>query len=301
MDKRLHLLNNLMCFEVAARHQSYSKAAEELFISQSAVSQQMRQLEQQLEVQLFMRQGRKMFLTREGETLCKACQSGFSSILNGLNAIKNEGIAGDLIVSSTQAFCALWLMPRIYQFSQVHPEININVQGSNQVADLQQSQVDVAIRFSTDTEKLRQPPLVVEHICDDEVFPVISTQLAQKLKIETHADFLKCRLIGLVNETEMNWQNWFAAFGVNGNVPSTLRTEVTSSDLALSAVLSGHGAMLASKRMVGHYIQSGQLISPFKQGHPNSWKTHLVYLKDSPKNARVKIFCDWVKEQMLLE
>lgn len=301
MDKRLHLLGNLMCFEVAARHQSYSLAAQELFISQSAVSQQMRQLEQQLEVQVFMRQGRRMCLTREGETLYQACQSGFSTILNGLNAIKSEGITGDLVVSSTQAFCALWLMPRMYQFSQAHPDINLNVQGSNHFADLQQSKIDVAIRFSTKTENLEHDSLHVEYICEDEVLPVISRQLAEKIQINSPADFLQCPLIGLVNETEMNWQTWFKAFGVHESIPAGKRTEVTSSDLALSAVLSGHGAMLASKRMAGTYIQSGQLIAPFKQGHPNSWKSHLVYLKESPKKARIKVFCDWVKTQMQLD
>ena len=298
MDKRLHLLSNLVCFEVAARHQSYSKAAQELFISQSAVSQQMRQLEQQLETALFMRQGRSMLLTREGETLFKACQSGFSSILNGLNAIKSEGIAGELLVSSTQAFCALWLMPRIYQFSELHPDINVNVQGSNQIADLRNSPIDVAIRFSTSTEKLQNEALAVEYVDEDELIPVISQKLASQVKVEVPEDFLQCRLIGLVNETQMSWQKWFQSQGIHKPIPSAKKTEVTSSDLALSAVLSGLGAMLASRAMAGPYIESGQLLAFQHLAHPIKYKSHLVYLKDSPKKARIRIFCDWVKSQM---
>ena len=298
MDKRLRLLNNLQCFEVAARHQSYSKAAQEMFVSQAAVSQQMRHLENKLGVILFIRHGRQMRLSHEGEILYKACQAGFSTIIDGLNAIKNEGVEGDLVVSSTQAFCALWLMPRLYQFSQLHPEININVQGSNQVEDLQQKQIDVAIRFSTDSRKLSDQALVVEQIGEDEVLPVISRQLMNELKIKQPLDLLQCRLFGLVNETEVNWQNWFAAVGLDVDIPTERKTHVTSSDLALSAVLSGHGAMLASKTMVGSYLASGQLVAPFTPGHPNRWKSHLVYLRQSSKQARIQVFCDWVKAQM---
>ena len=87
MDKRLRWLNNLMCFEVAARHQSYSKAAEELFISQAAVSQQMRQLETNLHVKLFHREARKMRLTESGKVLLSACQRGFGEVINGLNQV----------------------------------------------------------------------------------------------------------------------------------------------------------------------------------------------------------------------
>ncbi|GEA12138.1 LysR family transcriptional regulator [Alteromonas sp. KUL49] len=116
MDKRLRWLNNLLCFEVAARHQSYSRAAQELFVSQAAVSQQMRQLEKNLGVSLFRRKARKMELTPQGHTLLQACQKGFSEVVHGLNQVQEEPIEGDLTVSSTQAFCALWLVPRLYEF-----------------------------------------------------------------------------------------------------------------------------------------------------------------------------------------
>lgn len=261
----------------------------------------MRLLEQALEVKLFVRKGRQMQLTHEGEVLHQACQDGFSTILSGLNSIKSEGIEGELVVSSTQAFCALWLMPRIYQFSQAHPEINLSVQGSNQVEDLQQKQIDVAVRFSTSTERLLGEGLVVEHIDDDKVLPVISPKLASTLALEQPSDLLKCRLIGLVNESKVNWRTWLTSVGVEKRISNHNLMLVTSSDLALSAVLSGHGAMLASKTMVGAYIDSGQLIVPFNLTHPDSWKTHLVYLKDSAKRERIQIFCDWVKSQMEIE
>ena len=102
MDKRLNHLNALRTFESAARHQSYSKAAEELFVSQAAVSQQMRQLEQGLQAKLFLRVGRTMQLTQSGEKLFHATSQAFTTLIQGLNSIQCEGIAGDLTVTSTQ-------------------------------------------------------------------------------------------------------------------------------------------------------------------------------------------------------
>ncbi|MFB1000275.1 MAG: LysR family transcriptional regulator, partial [Colwellia sp.] len=121
MDQRLKYLNALRTFESAARHKSYTIAAKELFVSQAAVSQQVRQLEQVLSVKLFIRSGRKMLLTESGDSLFASTHQALSLLVKGLNSIQNEDVAGDLTITSTQAFCSLWLMPRLFRFSQLYP------------------------------------------------------------------------------------------------------------------------------------------------------------------------------------
>lgn len=298
MDKRLRWLNNLLCFEVAARHQSYSRAAEELYVSQAAVSQQMRQLEANLGVALFRRKARKMELTRAGEILYEACQKGFSEIILGLNQVQEEPVEGELMVSSTQAFCALWLVPRLYDFSDQFPEVNVSVQGSNRVEDLREGKVDVAIRFSTSTSSLQNDALVVERIGEDAVYPVCTPKLITQKKLVKPSDFLSCRLLSLAGESKVNWESWFEAHGVDIGQRKLQKTEFTSSDLALSSALAGHGIMFASDTMVGAYMRSGQLVKPIDADHPVRWKSHLVYLKNSSKHLRIQAFCNWFKSHI---
>ena len=204
MDKRLKWLNNLLCFEVAARNESYSKAAEELHISQAAVSQQMRQLEANLGISLFRRQGRKMLLTAPGRTLLASCKNGFSEIINGLNQVQEEPIEGSLTISSTQAFCALWLMPNLFAFFNLFPDINVNIQASNRIENLHDGNIDVAIRFSTSTTSLLDDTLVVEKFAEDGVIPACSPEFQSKMQLKTVKDLLNARLLSLACEEKAN-------------------------------------------------------------------------------------------------
>lgn len=298
MDKRLKHLNALHTFECAARQKSYSKAAEELFVSQAAVSQQIRLLESHLAVKLFTRNGRQMELTQSGETLYQYCQRGFDEIINGLNSIQCEGIAGDLTITSTQAFCSMWLMPRLYKFSLQHPEINIKILGSNQVEDLQKKHIDVAIRFSTKHNAFEDNQLIVQNFGDDYAYPVCSPKLIEKYHIKSPADLLKCRLISLANEKIVTWRDWFTHVGVKGFDTHVSKTEVTSSDMALSAVLNGDSVALAVTALFNPYIDSKQLVVPFNIKHPSHWKRYIVYSRNSSKKARIDVFVQWLQQEM---
>lgn len=298
MDKRLKHLNALYNFESAARHQSYSKAAEELFVSQAAISQQMRQLEDNLKEKLFIRSGRSMLLTQSGEKLFDACQLGFSEIIQGLNSIQCEGVAGDLTITSTQAFCSLWLMPRLYKFSQAHPEVNVKILGSSQVEDLQKKHIDLAIRFSTQKNIFDDKRYIVQYFGQDYVYPVCSPELVNNGFIKKPEDLLNCILVSLNNESKVTWQSWFDHIGISGFNRHDKKTEVTSSDMAISAVLAGHGATLAVTTMFMPYIHSKQLIVPFNIKHPVKWQRYLVFDSNSAKKQRIQVFIDWLQQEM---
>lgn len=302
MDKRLKQLNNLRSFECAARHQSYSKAAEELFVSQAAISQQMRQLEASLGTQLFTRSGRKMMLTQHGEKLFQSTSQAFNTLLNGLNDIQCEGIAGNLTITSTQAFTALWLMPRLYRFSVQHPDINIKVLSSNGVEDLTQGHIDLAIRFGVGKTMASENDMHYEFVGDDYVYPVCSTQLANEISLKEPKDILKSWLVTLSNQGPVDWwPTWFEHVGIHNYHDKIKKTEVSTGDMALSAVLSGHGFTLASQALFSQYINTGQLVIPFKIQHPVSFKRYFVYNPHSAKAARLSVFINWMKEEMKME
>jgi len=298
MDPRLKHLNALRTFESAARHNSYSQAAEELFVSQAAVSQQMRQLEQVLKVKLFVRTGKKMLLTASGETLYGSTHTALNLMIEGFNSIQNESIAGDLTITSTQAFCSLWLMPRLYKFSQENPDINVKILGSNLKEDLQKKHIDLAIRFGVEKRLSPSENLVMEEFGEDVVYPVCSPNLLKHMWLQSPKDLLDCTLVSLANDRIVTWQKWFEHAGVKGYEKVNKKTEVTSSDMALSAVLSGHGVALVASAMFSQYILTKQLVVPFKIKHPVIWKRYLVFDPTSVKRKRIKVFIDWIHAEM---
>jgi len=298
MDNRLRHLNNLRTFECAARHQSYSKAATEVFLSQAAVSQQMRQLEISMGCKLFDRRGRKMKLTQSGVKLHKATQQAFDTLISGFNDIQREGVEGELTITSTPSFSSMWLMPRLHKFSKKHPEIKIRVASSNHFEDLKQSHIDLAIRFGTSCEKADVDGLKCDLFGEDDVYPVCSPQLAQDMLFNSPQDILKSWLVKLETPGPFNWEAWFKHAGVINYQAHKQWTEVASTDIALNAVLSGHGFTLAAEFLFSQYIEKGQLIIPIEIKHPLSVKKYLVYDDNSAKKMRLDIFIAWLKEEM---
>lgn len=298
MDKRLNNLNNLRCFESAARNQSYSKAAIELCLSQAAVSQKMRQLEESLNTKLFIRKGRQMTLSPCGLKLLEVTQQAFGLLINGLNDIQSEGIEGSLTITSTPAFTSMWLMPKLHEFSLQHPEVKIRVASSNRFEDLKQSHIDLAIRFGTSVDKNTPSDFKCEYFGQDEVYPVCSKKLAEKVNFNSPQDILNSWLIRLEKEGPYNWQAWFEAASVKGHENHTQWTEVVSTDIGLSAVKSGHGFTLAAKSLYREGLESGDLAIPIKIKHPTAVKRYLVFDENSPKRARLQVFMDWLKREM---
>jgi LysR family glycine cleavage system transcriptional activator len=302
MDKRLRQLNHLRSFESAARHKGYSKAASELCISQAAVSQQMRQLEESLGTKLFIRQGKEMHLTQNGVKLYQASNEAFEILTKGLNSVQCEKVSGSLTITSTPAFISLWLMPRLYKFSTKHPDITIKITSSNGFEGLRQSHIDLAIRFKvTKEEDNLQDGLIQEYVGEDYVYPACSPKLAQEMNFNAPNDLLKCLLVRLETQGDVSWNKWFDFAGVENYLQHKKWIEVSSNDLSISSVLSGHGFALASQAVLAQYVDAGQLVVPFDIKHPVSFKRYFVYDATSARKARLNIFINWLKEEMANE
>lgn len=291
-------LNLLVTFESAARHKSYSLAAAELCLSQAAVSQQMRQLEQGLNTRLFIRKGREMLLSQQGQTVFECAQKALGIIHQGLSQLHQEDIAGELTISSTQAFTTLWLMPRIQGFSEQHPEIQIRVVSSSRFEDLKQAHIDLAIRFGTEVEKQTSTNLACDYFGEAQVYPMCSAQLARKLQLETPKDLLSTWLVTLEHPGAYDWQQWFEHLGTTGLAQHTQWTKVNSTDMAINAVANGHGVTLSVPYLCQKQLDSGELVMPFSFPHPNPVKRYMVYDPNAAKIARLTVFMDWLKAEM---
>lgn len=299
MHKALNNLNLLRTFDCAARNNSYSLAAIELCISQAAVSQQMRQLQRLVGQQLFIRQGRSMFLTQSGEILFAGTQDAISVLTRSINTICTESVAGELTISSTQAFSSIWLMPRLHVFSKLHPEITINIHSSAEFEDLKTKRIDLAIRFGKNVEKQTCKKYLCDYFGDGAVYPVCSPELLKEHRIKDGNDILSNWLVQIGHNGPFDWQEWAVHYGFTKAHPINIYTTVNSTDMALNAVVNKHGFALIVDYLCESYIDSGALCVPLKLPHPNVVKRYFVYEKESPKYARIKVFMDWIKSQMI--
>ncbi|GLT19535.1 transcriptional regulator GcvA [Vibrio zhanjiangensis] len=291
MDIRLHHLSGLRYFEVAARLQSYSRAAEELFVSQAAVSQKIRQLEDGLGCKLFMRDGREMHLTEQGKILYKHVSKGFENIVTGLNQIQSEPIEGLLCVSSTPSFASCWLLPKLWQFSAQYPNIPIRIETSCDEPKLKQGKVDVAIWQGEELENATN--LHKEFLFEDPVYPFCSPNFAQNMDLSRPEQLLNTWLIHY-QSGGYPWQSWFAEAGVKMNKESVQWTEVSTFDHAMNAVITGHGACLASDSLANDLVNRGLLIKPFAIGMQPGIRFNLFYDQESPRLNRIMAFTHWL-------
>lgn len=295
MDKRLRHLAALRCFEVAARHQSYSKAANELCISQAAVSQTIRRLEDDLGCKLFVRRGRSMVLTAKGETLLNHVSSGFEQILTGLNKILKEPLEGLLNVCAPTSFASRWLIPRLWKFSLEHPDIPIRIFTMYDSTDIQQGKIDVAIKQgdrTSDSENIEQ-----ELLLEEAIYPYCSPELAKKENFTEPSQLLDCWLIHF-KKSEIDWSKWFQQADVKMNKQTVQWMEVGTFDMAMSAVIAGHGACLASDSITADFIERGLLVKPFDIPLSPGLRFNLCTSRESSRRERIDAFTTWLKHEL---
>jgi LysR family glycine cleavage system transcriptional activator len=296
MDKRLRHISLLRCFEAAARHQSYSLAAHELSITQAAVSQQIRNLEQHLEVKLFVREGRRMLLTQRGKTLLEYVAKAFDLVSRGFDRIQVEPEEGVLKVTASFSFASIWLVPRLWKFAELYPDVSVKVLVTAELEDLRHSELDVAIRQGD----LVQTEVHQEVLFVDPVFPVCSPKLIAETKLDSPEQISCCQLIEVQGPGRYSWQNWFDAAGATFREEQLSWIEVYTSEMGINSVMAGQGICLASSIVAQGMIEKGLLVKPFKAQIEPGLRFSLLYDEESPRMARIKVFSDWLKEELKL-
>lgn len=287
MPDRLPPLSALRAFETAARHLNFSRAAEELYITHSAVSHQIKTLEGHLEVKLFRRSGRAMLLTSEGQRLYAHVREAFARLQKGVAELRPEARRGTLTVSVLPGFAARWLVPRLPDFYRHHPELDVNLRATTGLTDFGREDVDLAVRFGPG----QWPGLVAEKLLDEEIFPVCSPRYRGGKLPRTPEELLGCTLLHHVYEP---WEEWFRAIGLKtAAIPPG--PGFSESNLLLKAAVEGQGVALALGVLVQSELKSGEL----KQCHASlkaRYAYYLVHPEQDPLPPKVGAFKSWLRE-----
>ncbi|MDN3610864.1 LysR substrate-binding domain-containing protein [Vibrio ostreicida] len=298
MDARLHHLPGLRYFEVAARLNSYSRAAEALFVSQAAVSQKIRQLENGLDCKLFVRDGREMRLTEQGKVLYKHTSQGFEQIITGLNQIQSEPLEGLLCVSSTPSFASRWLLPKLWKFSIEYPNIPIRILTNCDAPNITQGDADIAIWQGEQLETENSHKLHKVFLFEESIYPFCSPHLAKSINLNKPEQLLACWLIHY-QSGGYPWESWFSQANVTMSKKSVRWMEVSTFDHAMKAVMSGHGACLASDSLASDYIERGLLVKPFDFGMTPGIQFNLFFHNESPRTKRIQAFVNWLQDEII--
>lgn len=256
--RKLPPLTALTAFESAARLESFTKAANELGVTQAAVSRQIHLLEAYFGFALFVRGHRKVELTDKGRVLALASQDAFDIIASSVSEVTTDAQDVDLTIAATVAFSHFWLLPRISEFSRNHPGINLRILTQDSFPNIESAEIDIAIRFGSGMWADGQASLLFE----DEVFPVCSPSFAQSAgHISTPNDLLAHPLISYTADdpTWTGWSEWLAAFAVElPKRKSGLRCSFYTE--AIYAALNGQGIALGWRRLVEDLLVQGRLV-----------------------------------------
>lgn len=287
MRDRLPPLHALRSFEVAARHLSYSRAAEELHVTHAAVSHQIRILEQHLGVRLFRRSGRAMLLTNSGEGLYTHVREGIGRLRQGVDELRARAGRRALTIGVLPGFAVRWLVPRLADFSRRHPQMDVNLRASMTLTDFDREEVDLAIRFGPG----KWPGLKAEKLLDEQLLPVCSPHYRGGLLPRTPHELLQCTLLHDLYEP---WNQWFSSVGLA--LPETQKgPQFSESNLLLRAATEGQGIALALGALVQKELAAGDLIQCFP-GLRARYAYYMVHPK-APVPASVTAFKSWLKAQ----
>jgi LysR family glycine cleavage system transcriptional activator len=303
-SRRPLALGSLRAFEAVARRLSFSDAAEELFVTQSAISRQIKGLEDELGAALFVRGTRHVELTQSGQTLLRAVDPGLSKLDAAVRLIRAARSRKRVSVTTFASFGSLWLLPRIEAFQREHPDIDIRVSAADAIADLDDPELDLALRYCSPA----QAPAGAIRLFGEVLTPVVSRSMAEQIRLG-HAPPL-ARPADLVQHTlaeeddsktsteYLSWRRWLGLHGQPGLQPKRwLYLNFTYQQV--QAALAGHGVALARVALVFEALQRGELVEPFgAEGRMDSpYMYWLVAAPGSRGRPEVGQFCDWVLAQ----
>jgi len=288
-------LSKLITFEVAARHESFALAAEELFLTPSAVSHQINLLEKELNIKLFLRLHRKVELTNEGKRVFLALQFSLDYLNTEIKAIQNQALAGSLTIYARPSIAQCWLVPKLSSFTQCYPFIQLSILTGNENVNFQRTGIDLAIYFDN------QPSfqLDYQYLMDEHIIPVCSPEYAAKFNLMGNlGNLMHCTLLhdcqAWSNGTGTDeWNSWAIHF--NAHIDSSVGISFDRSDLALIAAKNHLGITMGRKRLVEKEIERGELVMPFPEMYLRCDQHYYVASLKDRKWPKIDAFIDWLK------
>lgn len=257
MRKRLPPLNALRTFEAAARNGSFKHAAEELCVSHSAVSHQIKQLERHLGVELFVRKARSVELSKLGRDYYPVLRGAFDRIAEGTERIFTPDIPGILTVQAYSTFAIRWLIPRLPGFGDRHSEIRVRLHTSQWDVDFEHEDIDVCILIGDGTRS----DLHYDFLFSSQIFPVCSPSLLKDGKPFDSPSELAAHTLLQVYPSEKDWWTWLEKNGIEGVDPDS-GLQFDSYDMALNTAMQGHGIAMGMEPFLTHDLEAGLLVEP---------------------------------------
>ena len=287
-------LNGLRAFEAAARHLSFTRAADELHVTQTAISHQIRKLEDQLGVKLFLRRIRAVELTREGEAYLPPVRAAFEDLRQATARLRGPGGNSVVTVSTTASLAAKWLVPRLADFQAQHPAIEIRLTTTTALIDLAADGIDLGIRYG----RGNWPGLRAEWLMAEDIFPVCSPALLAGAKPLARPEDLAEHTLLHMSLYPDEWQHWFTAAGLPARLGARLgaRPGLTFdlSLMALAAAIDGLGVALGRTAYVEADLAAGRLIKPFDFVLPAEAGFYVVTPHGDGVRPEVASFAAWL-------
>jgi LysR family glycine cleavage system transcriptional activator len=281
-------------FEAAARNLSFTKAGAELHLTQSAVSRQIKSLEDWLGVPLFERRTRSLLLTKHGEALYRAVPNVLQTIEDVTRDIRLEQLARTLTVTTTPAFASLWLIPRLASYTRDHPQVDVRISTTPVFVDLERSNVEIAIRYTS-----VMPPGNAIKLFAEEVFPVCAPELLKNRKrpLSKPADLRHHVLLHYDDQRNripwLDWSTWLEAVGLSDfKAAGALR--FSQYDQVVVAAASGQGVALGRNPLLKRMLRDGKLVAPFSAKSVAPRAYYVITSKASERNPDVSEFTDWM-------
>lgn len=287
MPRRLPTLNALKAFEAAARHESFTRAAEELFVTQGAVSHQVKALEAELGLKLFNRERQRLVITDAARAYLLVVRDAFDRIADGTERLLQRQRGGSLTVSTSPNFAAKWLVHRLGRFADMHPDIDLTVNASRQHVDFAREDIDVAIRHGDKGTS----GLHVTRLCVEEIFPVCSPKILAKAALKNPSDLARHTLLHVTDRK--GWGEWLNFTDVKGVDPSR-GPLLNEASMAIDAAVDAQGVVLARTALAAWDLIGGRLVRPFATAMPAPFAYWIVYPKVNAKLPKIVAFTEWL-------
>ena len=288
MPRHLPPLNALKAFEAAARAESFTRAAEELCVTQGAVSHQVKSLEETLGIKLFNRERQRLVITDAGREYLGVIRDAFDRIASGTERVLQRQNAGTLTVTTSPDFAAKWLVNRLGRFAEAHPGIDLRVSANLHQVDFAREEVDIGIRHGDGNWS----GLDAVRLCTEQLFPVCSPKLMSgRNRIAKPSDLLKFPLLHL--DDNKAWSRWFEAAGVaDAELPRGLILNRRS--MLIDAAIDGQGVALALTTLAAWDLINRRIVRPFDIGLRSSRTFWIVCPKTSSTMPKIKTFREWL-------
>ncbi|NCF29643.1 MAG: transcriptional regulator GcvA [Gammaproteobacteria bacterium] len=288
MAKRLPPLNALRAFEAAARHLSFTRAAEELHVTQAAISHQVKALEEHLGRKLFKRLNRALLLSDDGQAYLPSVSRAFTLLNEATDNLVSKQAPGPLTVSALPSFAARWLVPRLGRFRQIRPDIDLRIDPSAELTDFAGGDVDVSIRYG----RGKYPGLRADWLMTEDIFPVCSPALLEGPHPLRDPQDLEHQVL-LHDDGHGDWRTWLLAAGVE-RVDPTRGPIFTDSGMVIQASMAGQGVALARAVLAADELAAGRLVRPFTLSLPSEYAYYLVCPANTAEHPKIAAFRDWL-------